>query len=330
MSEKILLSFVVPVYNVEKYLNECLDSIFDPSVDEDEYEVIAVDDGSTDSSPEILKTYCRHKNFRIITQENAGQGPARNIGIKAAKGRYIYFIDSDDYLLPGAVPVLLGLADESDSDIIEFDNLTTDETGNQIGDFKTIPNRMPREGRGKDLFVDWCKQSVFFDVVWIRLYRKAFIINNSLFFMVGILHEDTEWQYRCFFLAETVAYHPVTIYIYRRRAGSLSYEKDELKRCCSFIKILDCLVSFRKTISVNDDNAAYLTLQGDFIARNMERMVNFLYKSADLRCQKEQLFDELKKRRNLLGFAASKKGRLMYMLTRWLPAKMAFRMYKIF
>lgn len=329
MSEKKLLSFIIPVYNVERYLNECLDSIFDPSADEDEYEVIAIDDGSTDRSPEILKTYLHHRNFRVITQENGGQGAARNVGIKAAQSEYLHFMDSDDCLVPGAVPVLLGWARQSDCDIIEFDNQTTDDKGSPIEELRSRMNRTPSEGRGKALFVAWRCQGAFFDILCIRLCKREFIINNSLLFITGIIHEDTEWQFRCFFLAEKVVYHPVIIYSYRRRGGSSSTVKNDIIHCRSYIKVFDSMAAFRKTIAASSDNAGYLALQGAFIARQFERIINALYKSPDLRPHGEEIFGELKSRRHLLGLATNTRGRLLYWLTRWMPARAAFKIYKI-
>lgn len=95
MDNEILLSIVVPVYNVEEHLRECLDSIFYESVDESLYEVIAIEDGSTDSSPERLRSYTKHKNLRIVAQENVGPSVARNRGISEASGRYVVFVDGD-------------------------------------------------------------------------------------------------------------------------------------------------------------------------------------------------------------------------------------------
>lgn len=330
MSEKILLSIVIPVYNVEKYLKECLDSIFDPSAGEEEYEVVAIDDGSTDGSPEILKTYAHHKNFRIITQENAGLSVARNSGIKAVSGKYIYFVDSDDYLLPGTIPVLLNWARESDCDIIEFDNQTTDDKGNPIDVARSQMNRAPSEGRGKDLLAEWYNQRAFFEIVCIRLYRKEFIQNNFLFFVPGIVNEDTDWQFRCFFLAEKVVYHPVIIYNYRRRTGSLSVAPDRLTRFRNLMKVIDLLVSFRNTIDINEENAAFLAAMGEFFYVLLEPQINFFYKSLFPRSQKDYVFSELKKRKHLLGLATNEKGKRIYRLARWLPAGIALRLYKIF
>ena len=117
----IRLSVIIPVYNVEDYVAKCLDSLIPPAEEailrgeEPEYEIIAVNDGSTDSSPAIVQDYVNHypQFIRLITTENMGQGHARNVGIDEAQGEYLYFIDSDDYLAPGAMGEMLRTLDGS-------------------------------------------------------------------------------------------------------------------------------------------------------------------------------------------------------------------------
>lgn len=329
MSEGILLSFVIPVYNVEKYLEECLGSIFDPSVDENKYEVIAVNDGSTDRSPEILKTYGNHKNFRIITHKNGGPGGSRNIGIKAAKGKYIYFVDSDDYLLPGAVPTLLGYARESDADIIEFDGQTMDEKGNYIADWISARNRVSYAGTGKDFFAAWHEKGVLSPVVWIRIFKRLFLTDNSLYFFEHIFNEDVEWTYKCFFYAQTVIYHPKTIYSYRRRKDSASTGKNDIKRCFDLITVIDSFGKFRNDIRHYEENIKYVSALGDIMALLLDHAINAFCKSSDLREYEKVIFSELKKRRDILALATRRKGRRLYKLTRFMPTRAAFRMYKI-
>lgn len=329
MSGEILLSFVMPVYNVEKYLNECLDSVFDPSADEGEYEVIAVDDGSTDNSPEILKSYLRHKNFIIIPCGSGGPGGSRNTGIRAAKGKYIYFVDSDDKLLPGTVPILLGYARESDSDIIEFDGQTMDEAGRYIADWNSARDRIPYSGTGKDTFAVWLEKEVLSDVVWLRIVKRVFLIDNSLYFLEHIFQEDMEWVYRSFFYARTVVYHPKAIYSYRRRKDSASTEKNDIKRCFDFIAVIDSLAEFRNGIQRNEENMKYIRALGEAIALKLDTVINVFCKSSDLCEYRKVVFAELKKRRGLLAWATGRKGRHMYKLTRFMPASVAFRMYKI-
>lgn len=327
MSEKILLSFIVPVYNVEKYLNECLDSIFDPAADSAEYEVIAVDDGSTDKSPEILKAYGSHKNFMVITQENAGSGFARNAGIRAAQGRYIAFIDSDDYLLPGAVPALLDLARDSYCDIVEFGFETVDDISGE----RVAHTTEPVQGieKGKDFLIKKIMRGNYTASPCNKIYKKKFLDAYSLYFLKLRRSEDVEWELRCYFYAEKISCYPVLLFAYRRRQGSKTTSAGSVGQCYATIELVDALNNFRASIDHNnEDNRGFLSVLGDQIAFFLDTAINMMYKYCD-KSARPSVFLELKKRRRLLGLAMRKKGRRMYRLTRWLPARVAFRMYKI-
>jgi len=329
MGGKILLSVVIPVYNTEKYLEECLDSIFDSPANQDEYEVIAVNDGSADNSLEILRRYETRKNFYIITQENGGPGSARNTGLSAAKGKYIYFVDSDDYLLEGAFAVVLCFARDSEYDIVEFDNQVTDENNPSNLWFSTKKNRTPRFGRGKDIFVKWHREDLFCSYVMIRIYRKDFLADNALCFRPRIFREDEDWNCRCFFHAETFRYQPAVIYSYRRRKESASAWLDDRKTLYDLVELVDSLTAFRNSINTTEENREYLSVLGDLIAGRLERAINIFYKSALRPADKDRLFRELAARRHLLGLASGKKGKRIYMLTRFLPARAGLKLYKV-
>ena len=108
-----VLSIIVPVYNMEKYLRDCLDSLLMQDLSEDEYEIICVDDGSKDSSPAILDEYAEnHSNIRVIHKQNGGVSSARNVGIEAAKGDYLWFVDSDDCIAFNCLGVLKSILSE--------------------------------------------------------------------------------------------------------------------------------------------------------------------------------------------------------------------------
>ena len=103
-----LLSVIIPLYNTEKYIGECLSSILDNNADTADYEIIVVNDGSTDESGTIVQSFCDNNyNIRLINQKNQGVGVARMNGVKEATGDYIWFIDSDDYLVEGATSIIL-------------------------------------------------------------------------------------------------------------------------------------------------------------------------------------------------------------------------------
>lgn len=326
----ISLSFIVPVYNVEKYLRECIDSIFDESADDNEFEVIAVDDGSTDSSPEILKTYAHHKNFRMILQKNAGPSVARNAGINAASGKYIAFVDSDDFLLPGAVPALLGLARESDCDIIEFDYETTNETPLKLGKLEVSPTRSPASGSGKTVFAEWFRQKTFLTVVWLRIYKRELLTNNHLSFYPGIMHEDDEWIYRCFFYADSVVFHPLTIYNYRRRDGSISFQGNisTYKRSKDIFIIIDSLADFMSRVENNPENVAFLHTMNRVLADLYRVNVKFLSTDANKDItERTAIANGLEKRKYLLKSAYGSQNRYLYWFLRILPLRVAIKLY---
>jgi len=117
----IKLSIIIPVYNVEKYLEECLNSILNQDIDKNNVEVICIDDGSTDKSGEVLDTFAKtHSNIKVIHKENAGVSAARNTGIDTAKGRYIWFVDSDDFICDGSLKQIIDAIDNYNPEFIKF------------------------------------------------------------------------------------------------------------------------------------------------------------------------------------------------------------------
>lgn len=120
-TDKVLLSIIIPVYNVENYLTFCVDSVFKQGLHTSQFEVLLIDDGSKDNSYQVcLDLQKKYPNIRLFKQENSGQSVARNRGIEEAKGVYIYFVDSDDYLLLGGIGKILKLAVETECDFVGF------------------------------------------------------------------------------------------------------------------------------------------------------------------------------------------------------------------
>jgi glycosyltransferase involved in cell wall biosynthesis len=120
MEAKGLISVIIPVYNVEKYLRECVDSVLSQTYKS--YEIILVDDGSTDGSGEICDEYIDgHSQVKVIHKANGGLSDARNTGLKNAKGEYVYFLDSDDYIVPDAFQKLINISIKEQSDFVFFD-----------------------------------------------------------------------------------------------------------------------------------------------------------------------------------------------------------------
>lgn len=165
----MFLSFVVPVYNAAQYLPECLDSLL--AQDISDYEIICVNDGSRDASPEILGQYAaEHGNIRVINKENGGVVSARNAGLSAAQGDFIWFVDADDFLLPNILGFLKDKAAETACDRLivggyQFTDRLTDE---EIA--LSRQRKLPINSQWYD------------SVVWRSLLRREFLLENGLNF----------------------------------------------------------------------------------------------------------------------------------------------------
>ena len=177
------LSIIIPVYNAEKFLAECVQSIFEQNIPQENFEVILINDGSTDSSLEICqKLTQRHKNIRVLNQKNKGQSIARNIGMTASKGEYIFFIDSDDYIKSGYLNNFLSIVKKKDLDFLGFGTYNTSQkyTGNP----STMPLELEVEGSGLYII---SKHNYYNGSCWF-IFKKS--IAKNLYFEEGRLCED--------------------------------------------------------------------------------------------------------------------------------------------
>jgi len=219
--QNTLLSIIIPVYNVEKYLVECLDSVFCQNLEN--CEVICVNDGSTDRSGEILKKYNSfNQNLRLIEKENGGLVSARNAGYKIAKGKYIFYLDSDDFLLEGVISKMLDFTIKNDLDLSLFNALKNGETN-----YFTLQKEFNTEMKGIEFFREFQNSNNFFppSVQWLYLYRKSFLDENHISFPPDNLQEDEPFTIKSFFHANKVAVLDIPI-VYHRvfRPGSITQQ----------------------------------------------------------------------------------------------------------
>ena len=127
------ISVIIPIYNSQKFINKCLDSVINQTFPSSRFEIICINDGSTDQTPQILTEYTlKYTNIIVINQKNQGQGLARNVGVSIAKGKYVKFIDSDDYLHPNALQILYETAEQTKADIVVCKAFCTDEYNQQF------------------------------------------------------------------------------------------------------------------------------------------------------------------------------------------------------
>lgn len=218
------ISVIVPIYNVENYIEECLDSLLDQNLSETEYEIICVDDGSTDRSGEIAEEYEKlHKQIRIIQQENGGLSRARNEGLKIAQGIYICFVDSDDYLQPGVLDNLYELAVQHNLDklMYGYEEFKDGEKKDyeEKGDIKKENIFFFQNA----LKMDTSKMVPTWKVAWNYLIKRSVLEQYDLHFVEGIFFEDEEfnfWLNRC---AGYSGYINQKIYYYRIRNTSIMH-----------------------------------------------------------------------------------------------------------
>ena len=221
-----MISIIIPVYNVEKYLPDCLDSVLSQSYDD--LEIICVNDGSTDGSNEILGHYAeRNLRIRVINQQNEGLSSARNTGIRNANGDYVFFLDSDDMIAPDAMQKIASLLDGCDLDILLFDGSllfddenAREEYGNDIQSYNR-KNTYAGIMDGKKLFSQMYVTGDYRPNACLQLFSVSFLKENNLWFYPGIYHEDELFTFKALLLAEKVMYEPAPFYVRRVRSGSI-------------------------------------------------------------------------------------------------------------
>ena len=212
-------SVILPVYKVEKYLRPCVDSILNQTYKD--FEVILVDDGSPDKCPEICDNYARKDSrVKVIHKPNGGQADARNVGLEAAQGEYICYIDSDDFLADNNVLQLLSEKTETNPDIVHYKFKEWFENDGHIADCRFDYN-VPSEGRTMaEIYCDLVDKDAYYNSAWSKIIRRNLLIENNIRFEKGIVGEDNEWYYHVVMVANSLVLVDESLYIYRRRQGS--------------------------------------------------------------------------------------------------------------
>lgn len=220
--EYMLLSIIIPVYNIEKYIGACVSSVLDQDIDASNYEILIIDDGSKDGSSEIIKEFERnHKNILVHRQKNVGLGGARKSGIKLAKGKYIYFLDGDDYLAKNTLNAIMQCMEANDLDILGFDTITTEKLDLAESRYKTIPEKI--EITDGISFIG-TNENYRIEVWWYILNRQ-FLIESNIIFEDKRFVNDSYFTPSIFLKAKKVAHVPIDIYRYVQRPNSITSNK---------------------------------------------------------------------------------------------------------
>ena len=227
------LSIIIPVYQVEKYVRPCLESVFRQGLDEDCFEVIIVDDGSTDNSMNsIADLISSHPNISVITQKNQGLSVARNNGLAKATGEYVIMPDSDDLLIDNSLQPLLEKAISSKVDLIVADFMEMyDEEIEARKDVSQKPIAF-EEKTGEELFLN--DLNPYQCYVWRTLFRRDFLIKQRLTFVHGVFFQDVPFTHECYLKAKKCLRTHWLLNIYRHRHESATKGRFTLKKAKDF------------------------------------------------------------------------------------------------
>lgn len=232
------LSIIVPVYNVEKYIRSCIESIFKQGLDDASFEVIIVNDGSTDRSMEMIEyIISQHRNITVINQDNKGLSIARNNGIANAKGKYILMPDSDDLLIENSLKPLLEIALESQADLIvaDFKSMTDNEIEQTNISLLQLEMFNYREKTGEELFLE--DLNPYHCYVWRTLYRNDFLKENNMSFVPGIYIQDVPFTHECYLKAKKCirTYWLLNIYRKGHESATFSFNIKKTKDFCTAV-----------------------------------------------------------------------------------------------
>lgn len=220
------LSIIVTIFKAAQYIEQCIRSFYHQDIPIDDYEVIAVDNASPDSSMSIVRELQKeYQNIKIVTlTKNHCAGGGRNAGLRYASGEYVMFVDSDDYLYSNVLGNLLKNAEESQVDFLHFDYDMLH--GNTI---EVLPQTKTSETMGGSdlLFMSgfpW-QQHI---VVWRKLFRRTFLLSNKLFFLEDIILDDDDYVFRTYAAAKKAKHIARKVYVYRSYEGSTVHQIDNL------------------------------------------------------------------------------------------------------
>lgn len=241
------LSIIVPIYNVAPYLCKCVDSLL--AQDITDYEIILVDDGSPDECPQICDDYAeKYTNIKTIHQENMGLSEARNTGTRAAQGKYIMYVDSDDYLEPNVLGALMEQVERDQLDVLRFRYQNVRVSGEVFAPYKDMTNYNDYSSSPTDglTFLN--------ERMGTQCYAVQFILRRELalqeLFTPRIYFEDTDWTPRMLLRAKRVASTDLVVYNYLWRDGSITRDNNLIK---VRKKIEDKLYIVQKLIQYSKD-----------------------------------------------------------------------------
>ncbi len=284
MENQALISVIIPVYNVEKYLRECVDSVISQTYEN--LEIILVDDGSTDSSGKICDEYIdKDERVTVVHQKNAGLSQARNRGLEESTGEYIYFLDSDDYIAENSFEILLKIAEKDGSDIVFFDAKSFADTNDFVVKQNYIRKSIYTTDTGYNVFSAMTENGEYHSAVPLLFFRKSFLTESKIAFVPEILYEDMIFTYQIFCTASVVSQCNEALYFRRYRKNSITSSVKNKNNFSSFTTVYRNNTEFTKKLNQKNLSAAY-----DYLSRCAFNVFN-IYENLNTKdkkiCRKE-------------------------------------------
>lgn len=284
------VSVIIPIYNVEKYLPKCIESIINQTYQN--LEIILVNDGSTDTCPQICEDYAAKDNrIKVIHKKNGGLSDARNAGYELVTGDFIAFVDSDDLISKNFYKDLMKIANEENADIVECGIFRfKDEKELQNIEFESTLEKFDTEKALESLMKEQLKQ-----VVWNKLYKTKIV--DNLLFEKGKIHEDEFWTYQVFARANKIVKTSTPLYFYRQQEDSIMAEKYSIRRL-SGLEAREKRIEFMKNNFPNLTNLAVRTFwhsafnNYQAIVRNSNVDIDFTYRKSILEKIKKNIKPE--------------------------------------
>ena len=293
------LSIIIPVYNVEALVERCIRSVAEQNIGPNEYEIIIVNDGSTDNSLKICEQVSSdYKHIKIHSQTNSGLGGARNKGLSLATGEYIWFIDSDDFIAPNVLQEMIQKVERFDLDILAFDFNCTDIDGNKIDwiNFKFNFN-------GQEILTgpEFYYLNYNDSYIWLYFFRRELLLNNNLKFEERVNMQDSEILPRIMHHVKSVAFLNKEIYSYVNRPDSFINNRNKnvrIKYYKSVLTVSHLLSKFQS--GLYEESLISKALKFKLQEINRILFFSFLYDPFDKDSLKEILVET--KKNNLYPF----------------------------
>ena len=264
MEEKIKVSVIVPMYNVEKYIAECIESVCRQKLEE--IEIICINDGSSDGTAEIInRLQLKDKRIIRIDQKNKGVSASRNVGLKVAKGEYILFLDSDDYLKEEALGILYKTAKEQRLDELFFSATSFFDTEDLMHKQNLYSNYYERTGSylkvltGKEMFIAMHQNNEFKPSVCLQLWRRELIEEHKLRFYEGIIHEDNLFTIEAMSVSNRTMFLNEHLYMRRVRNNSIMTKEKAFQNAYGYFKVICELIEFAQKKHLSTDSVYWET-----------------------------------------------------------------------